>query len=628
MEEQFTKPLEEDMEQDVLDLVEDLREMYDTADSFLRKNHSKWTKGRHILFYDRAQTEAYILSPLLKLSQDDDDNDDNDNENNSRKRGKGHKQNDMTVSFYEKSVRVHQPPHPDAWLSYIKYILGRPLRSPKRKKDGTMMMMEMETPSGMTAMKLRHVRGLFEKAMSTVKRQKQSSLNQATPQLAVADNNNKDDDDSMRDYDLALWNLCHEFLQFEKTFGSSKSYVAAFKLSKVKITNPESIVVNVTAPSILSTSPAVMEDDHYSPSELTQQHDEIAVTSTTTNNNDNDNDNGAKRKLSSVDSKNNDPMKEDDNEPQSKKTKSSDIATLEWCPDEQHDIVTNESNKDLSIPNHTISNKEDDDDDNSVEEKQAVNKKTNLKAPKLHPEYKLWVGNLEFPAHPFTVHVSNLSPDTQDMDLVDLFGSKCGVGCKIVFARIFREKFNGASKCAGLVQFEERESVDLALELNGIVGLHEKLIDVKRSHMSAIVSVVPPGMTKVKPKGEGKSTKRNLQRKEKIMNQHAATTTTANDKNKKSDHFNRRSVKPQNKVVQASPVVVAVVEENTHNNIITTAATATKNDDTLSSKSGTTTKEKTSSSNHNPYILAFRPRAVSNKARKPKVSLKGNEDDS
>jgi RNA recognition motif-containing protein len=127
---------------------------------------------------------------------------------------------------------------------------------------------------------------------------------------------------------------------------------------------------------------------------------------------------------------------------------------------------------------------------------------------------KVRIGNLEHPAHPFTVRVSNLSLDTEDMDLVDAFRSKCGA---IVHAKIIREKHlhqgKSISKGCGLVQFEERDAVEKALELDDVLGIKEKIIIVERSHVPAS-SIVPPGMHRVNPMGEGKSSKRNQKRRE------------------------------------------------------------------------------------------------------------------
>eukprot|EP00957_Ditylum_brightwellii_P020389 1537971-Ditylum_brightwellii.AAC.1 len=50
-------------------------------------------------------------------------------------------------------------------------------------------------------------------------------------------------------------------------------------------------------------------------------------------------------------------------------------------------------------------------------QEEKVVKRTNLKEPKIRPEHTIRVGKLDFPAHPFTIRVTNLSPDTEDMDL-------------------------------------------------------------------------------------------------------------------------------------------------------------------------------------------------------------------
>jgi RNA recognition motif-containing protein len=141
-----------------------------------------------------------------------------------------------------------------------------------------------------------------------------------------------------------------------------------------------------------------------------------------------------------------------------------------------------------------------------------VKKAECLKPDDERPEFKVRVGKLEYPAHPYTVRVTNLS---EDMDLVDMFRPKCGA---IVHAKIIREKHHhfhgkGKSKGWGLIQFEERDTVETALELSEVIGIKEKLVQVDRSHMPA-ASLVPPGMHRVNPKGEGKVSKRNEKRKQ------------------------------------------------------------------------------------------------------------------
>lgn len=198
---------------------------------------------------------------------------------------------------------------------------------------------------------------------------------------------------------------------------------------------------------------------------------------------------------------------------------------------------------------------------------------------------KVVIGKLEYPAHPFTIHVSNLSPETEDMDLHDLFRAKCG---PIVHCRIFREKndrdrsHRPKSKCSGLIQFEERESVESALKLNGEVGIHEKLIKVDRSHQPA-VGIIPPGLHRIQPKGEGKHTKRNQKRKER-----------RNKEEKQSQEQN------QNLILQK--------ETHVSNNIQNPTISSPEKAKVISNKSSSS-------------VLAFRPRGVRQKKPKTKVAI-------
>jgi RNA recognition motif-containing protein len=182
------------------------------------------------------------------------------------------------------------------------------------------------------------------------------------------------------------------------------------------------------------------------------------------------------------------------------------------------------------------------------------------------PQHKVKVGKMEYPAHPLTVRVFNLAFAAEDMDLVDTFRTKCGA---IVHAKIVREKHHhgkGKSKGWGLVQFEERESVEKALALSDVIGIRERVVKVDRSHLPA-VGLVPPGMHRVNPKGEGKSTKHNEVRKQ-----------------------HQQALKPKPEV-----------------------GTATSEDTPKTNKD-----EKTAESTGATSVLAFRPRKVQ---RKVKVSL-------
>lgn len=391
--------LGEAAEQEVQDLVEDIRDVYDAADTFLRKHHNSWSEGRTVLWKDRALTETYLLGPLLISLE---------GSGESTAAGEG-------LRCFDKLVKVHQPPHPDSYAIYIREFIHQPAATPRR------VLRNIQT-----------ARSLFQKALKTVGKPKETQEPSSVAQ---------------RDRMTALQCLCQDYLEFEQMFGSDDSYVQASKEVKKKF---ESIVPNGNQ----------NEERGDVASVVTQQGNGTTA------------DVGSKRSRKEEDAS---------DEPATKKQKAS--ASLE-------DVEM----KDVAIP--AESSKET--PANTVAEKTAK-----------HPVHKVRVGKMDYPAHPFTVQVANLATETEDMDLVDLFRPKCG---SIVHAKIVREKSHKPgkhkSKGWGLVQFEERESVEKALELNDVIGIHEHVVKVDRSHVPA-VGLVPPGMHRVKPRGEGKSSKRN-----------------------------------------------------------------------------------------------------------------------
>ena len=229
------------------------------------------------------------------------------------------------------------------------------------------------------------------------------------------------------------------------------------------------------------------------------------------------------------------------------------------------------------------------------EEEQEEMDITDEAKPKKAEQHKIKVGNLEYPAHPYTIKVSFLSPQTEDMDLVDIFRPKCG---PVVHAKIMRDKHHsgphekGKSKGWGLVQFEDRESVEKALALSDVIGIHEKSVKIERSHLPA-ASLVPPGMHRVNPKGHGKSTKRNQKRKEHHQ-QHPDEKPAPTDEEKPNAAANKPSTNQDDKDTK---------EESKKDSATKSAGGGSK---------GTS-------------VLAFRPRVVAPKSkadkRKPKVAL-------
>jgi len=374
------EPLSETAEQELQDFCEDLRDMYEAADEYLRKKHSSWGEGRMLLWKDRSMTERLVIVPLLESFEES---------------CKPINDAPEDLKCFEKLLKVHQPTHPDLYSAFIQAILAQPISEPPQVQ-----------------LRLQRARGLYHKAIN----------NFASKQPKVVSTLN-------RDIETAKRELCHNLIEFETMFGSDKSLGQASRLIQKKL--PSSL----TAPS-QATVEAPME-----------------IESTTT---------GHKRKVD--------------------------------------DAIYEQTTKKAKPA-----------EDEAPEPLTSAEKTTGWKKKPEVP--KVRVGKLNYPAHPYTIRVTNLAEDVEDMDLIDIFRPKCGA---IVHAKIIREKSHhhkGSSKGWGLVQFEERDAVEKALELNGIIGIKERLVKVDRSHMPA-TGIVPPGMHRVKPKGEGTSTKQNEKRKE------------------------------------------------------------------------------------------------------------------
>ncbi|KAL7439622.1 hypothetical protein ACHAXM_006789 [Skeletonema potamos] len=405
--------------EEVKDLIEDIRDMYDEAENYLFRSHSTWVDGKVTLWKHRAISEAYVLCPISKNDANDDMLDVNRSE----------LQDKEAVRCFEKLVKAEKPSHPDSWMEYIRYVSSSHVHS-----FGGDNVFSQSHPDGFAAVPsvIRKTRGLYNRALSSVRKAGQCDISiDSTPAGVRLDN-----EMFQRSYDDALLDLCREFLCFERTFGSDDSLSRAQTLVRSKMaqwTEP--------SPQMIANGSEQLDDTH------------------------------GKRKASE-DGPSNDSMEEDDGlQCQSKKTKV----------------------------------------------------QTNLKQPKkTDGVHKVRIGKLEYPAHPYTIHVSNLSKEAQDMDLVDIFRKEIG---DIVHAKILREKkfgkgghhFHGESKCSGLVQFEERLSVEKALMKDGALDVGGNLVKIQRSHLPA-VGIVPQGMHRVMPKGEGKSSKRNHVKKDLKLN--------------------------------------------------------------------------------------------------------------
>jgi len=476
--------------QEAIDLVEDLLDLYDEVEAKLRKNFPSCPQCRSALWYERAQTEASLIRPILYHVGASAIKDNVDGEMNVNVVG--------ALEYAEKAVRTYNPPHPDVYMSYIRLFANRPT-----------------TGAADVVKRLRQVRYLFEKAVNSVgkpKKQQQPSTGAVTVQ---------------RDYEVALAALCHEWNDFERLFGSERSLSLAVKATKKKLSKA---IAAVSGPH--GRKEQTIRDQLVPPTLEERNVSSIQ--------------DGSSGTASQPSSK----RKHDDSDSEgpSKKTK------LETEP--------------------------------HVSQIQETTPLPSCAAVK----HVVRIGNLEYPAHPFTVRVSNLSSNTSDMDLVDAFRSKCGA---VVHARILREKSRqqggdghihvGKSKGWALVQFEERDSVEKALALNDVIGLHEKLLKIERSHMPAAL-LVPPGLHRIIERGHGKYSKRN----------------------EKKYHSK------------------GLGKDGGESTAIDTSATAKPEQQESPSETGAT---KPQGSMGAAAILSFRPRAVGGRKshQKPKISLEGGK---
>ena len=416
--------------QEVADLCDDIRDMYDTVDTYLRKHHSAWSAGRVRLWSDRSFTEIHLLGPLVNLF------------NNPAANSGPSKQLAESIRCHDKLTKVYQPPHPDTYISYIRAFLAS---------------FFSKAPSSVLS-KIRQVRCLYQKALKSVGKPKNP------PSLL--------DPMIERDFETALRCLCHDYLVFERYFGSDESLAKVSKDIEKKL-----------AKAFENTSSDALVNGN-----ANDQQAEVPVAEANGDAPVNGNANDQQAEVPVAEANESGPGKED-----RRGGKRSADTRDGGQPAKKAKLMNSDSSeKDAAAED--------------IELREDAN-------PAAPPNHRVKVGKLSYPAHPFTIRVSFLRVDTEDMDLVDAFRDRCGA---IVHARIVREKHNhgrGKSKGWGLVQFEQQESVEKALELSQVIGIREKLVTVERSHMPA-VGLIPPGMHRVSPKGEGKFSKRNQKLKE------------------------------------------------------------------------------------------------------------------
>lgn len=522
--------------QEVQDLVEDLSEMYEQVESKLLNDATSNTEVRALLWKDQATTMELLHSPLHTFFQTDVRTSESiSTKSATEKHDNNNDANNILLQSFEKCVRFHNPPHPDVYAQYIRqYIM-------------TTSMRPIQTPQEVV-IRIRQVRFLYEKALHAVGKTKYIAASTTMP---------------LRDYETALPGLCNEWLDFERVVGSERSLVKATKMIEKKIqkltqhaSSSQSKSQQQQQPDLVSDPPVVVDE-----SRMEDVAQDIVVVSSTV----------------------------------AKRIRDTKVGNDNQATDLEQEEFTHVSKKSKSIENTA---------DNMDPIKETQMSEANDNTPEIESNcetiHKVRVGEMDYPAHPYTIRVSNLSLDVEDMDLVDLFRPKCG---PIVHAKVVREKEHHSynhhlggtkakSKGWGLIQFEERKSVEMALALDDLLGLNEKIVKVERSHMPA-ATLIPPGMHRIRPKGEGKGSKRNQKRRERY--------SSVDDEDR--THDTTQSV---------AGTVVADINDGTRNR-------ETSQHDVAAAAAAD--KQKKSTRSTSATVLSFRPRGVTKTGPKRRLHM-------
>ena len=384
---------DDDILQEIQDLVEDLPDMYDAVDSRLvdfgktAQNRDAANYCRALLGKERAQSQAFLLHPLQQVFALKNDH------ATSAINDKSQQQQLSSSSLFEKCIKLYNPPHPDMYAAYIHHQMAMAAAA------GAAVIAHVHD----VLSRLRRIRYTFQQAIAAVGTSKQRSNNNGQQPATTTTL-------PLRDYESALTSLGNEWLDFERLFGSEQSLGKAANAVERKLkkaARSSSSRRRQYKDSALSEAAATVVP----PSK--ESVDDVAS--------------GKKHRRDSEDRVQEKTFDSTISPQLAKKRKTGDstaaaatTTTTTTAEENEAATATTEIADDAMKKNLSTNDK----DDNSAKKKKSV-------------VHKVRVGTMEYPAHPYTVRVSNLSPDTQDMDLVDLFRPKCGA---IVHAKIMREK--------------------------------------------------------------------------------------------------------------------------------------------------------------------------------------------
>jgi hypothetical protein len=408
--------IDDKSKEEIEDLIEDVPDMFEEIELRLKECHPSWSDGRALLWKERAASDLLLLQPCKQVFSE---------KPSSTLPYSTKEKMKFILNEFERCCKVHNPPYPDLYLSYIRqftscgsWLISNPVAIGRH---------------------IRNIRFLFQKGVQSV-----------GPQYS------KDNllQFGVRPYSRALSDLCQEWHDFEQMFGSERSLSLAEKSISKKMKH---VTADPAGESVLSQAIIAHVEPIESTAEVRTQRKRGHIDE------DSPSTESSPKKLKRKNLKNEEPG-----------TNTEPVSSTADEADARSEAPANN------------------DDSPEVQLKK--------------PHHK---------AHPFTIRVSNLDLSTEDMDLVDIFRPLCGA---IVHAKIIRNKHDHGvkplSKGWGLVQFEEKESAAKALALHEEIGIKEKVVKIEMSHMPA-VSLVPAGMHRVNPKGQGKKSKFNQKRREK-----------------------------------------------------------------------------------------------------------------
>jgi RNA recognition motif. (a.k.a. RRM, RBD, or RNP domain) len=389
--------LSDEDQEETGDLLEDITDMIDAVNSSLSKQNASFSQCRAVVLQEAALIESIVMQPLRSRSQ-----------SNSSTNNHANGLDSESWKYYTKAIRLHHPSHPDAYLQLIRHV-----------------MLSADGPAHPVA-RIQRIRGLYQAAVLEVGETKEAT---------------RVDRLHLRDYSVALHDMCSNWRYFEEVFGSDKSLSMANHAIEKKYRKARSM------------------GDSIATVDITYSGHSMTASST-------------KRHIGGVDDSGGHVAKKPRLE--SAEVKASTNYGIHSTDAQSESRMDHETAQGVSTVAVAVEHDENEKIGNGDHDNGGDGKN----------------GTKEFHAHPFTVRVLNLAPTAKDMDLVELLRKRCG---PIVHARIVRErhgKKKGQSKGWGLVQFEESESVDKALALSGEIGMHDRVVTIERSHMSA-VNVVP-----------------------------------------------------------------------------------------------------------------------------------------